>query len=162
MNSMSICFSLQGDSGSYRNAGRSKERQASRSSYTSLTSRTAYLLPPPPPPLCRSLPPLCRSPPLPPPSLSLPHSPVSSGGNEVEAAVDAMVLQSVPQHTTLGIQELLKLTVNVLRDRLPAAGERQGSISGVSVSLDPHTLCLGLVLAQPLVSLSVWIHTPSA
>ena len=47
-------------------------------------------------------------------------SPVPSGADEVEAAVDAVVIEGFPCHPRLLVKVVLKLGVNVLDDGLPA------------------------------------------
>ena len=47
-------------------------------------------------------------------------SPVAGGGNEVEAAVYAVILQLLPLHARLFVEILLKLGVHVCNDGGPA------------------------------------------
>jgi len=62
--------------------------------------------------------PWCRS------YISLAHAyvPVSGGGDEVEAAVHPVVWHQSAVDPGLGVQEVLALGVDVVDDRLPAAG----------------------------------------
>lgn len=51
------------------------------------------------------------------------YSPVSRGGDEVQAAVHSIVRHLSSVDTRLGVEVILKLTVDVIDHRLPAAAK---------------------------------------
>ena len=60
---------------------------------------------------------------------SQPISPVSSGWDEIEAAVDPGVWNHLlPANTDLLVQVLVKLVVHVLQDRSPAEREERSTV----------------------------------
>lgn len=54
------------------------------------------------------------------------HAPVPKRGDEVQAAVHAVVLDVLAVEAALVAEILLKLLVHVVGDGLPAAGRQQG------------------------------------
>ncbi len=65
------------------------------------------------------------------------HSPMSWGCDEIQAAVHSAVRHLPSVHTRLCVQIILKLTVDVINDRLPAGAENTGD-SGHAFDLKKH------------------------
>lgn len=68
---------------------------------------------------------------------SHPDSPVSRGGDEVEAALHSAVGHQSSVHPRLTVEEILKLAVYVVDDRLPAAWNTQPQGGNKSTHIEP-------------------------